>query len=130
MAHAKVLPVLKASVADWTYLSPAAFIAPGERTGKFRLGDTDLVTDAKGESRISAEDYAIALVDELKIRSTSTSSSPLPTESAAIRRAPAARLPLASAAPPWPAFAGVQIRPMRVTGTPAMMRGTRARQAQ
>lgn len=66
LAHANVLPVLKASDAEWSCLSPAAMIAPGEQTGKFRLGGTDLVTDAKGESRISAEDYAVALVDELE----------------------------------------------------------------
>jgi len=41
-------------------------IQPGERTGKFRLGGKQLVTDEKGESRISAEDYAVALVDELE----------------------------------------------------------------
>jgi putative NADH-flavin reductase len=51
---------------DWAYFSPAGFIQPGERTGKFRLGKDDLVVDRKGESRISAEDYAIALVDELE----------------------------------------------------------------
>jgi uncharacterized protein len=66
LAHRDVLPVLKESNLDWSYLSPAAFIQPGERTGKFRLGGTQLVTDEKGESRISAEDYAIALVDELE----------------------------------------------------------------
>jgi len=66
LAHRDVLPVLKESNLDWSYLSPAAFIQPGERTGKFRLGGTRLVTDDKGESRISAEDYAIALVDELE----------------------------------------------------------------
>ncbi len=66
VAHTNLLPVLKASSADWSYLSPAALIQPGERTGKFRLGGTELVTDAKGESRISAEDYAVALVDELE----------------------------------------------------------------
>ena len=55
-----------ASDLDWTYLSPAGLIQPGERTGKFRLGTTKLLTDAKGESNISAEDYAIALVDELE----------------------------------------------------------------
>ncbi len=66
LAHGNVLPVLKASDLDWTYLSPAGLIQPGERTGKFRLGTTKLLTDAKGESRISAEDYAIALVDELE----------------------------------------------------------------
>lgn len=51
---------------DWTFLSPSALIEPGERTGKFRLGKDQLLVDDKGQSRISAEDYAIALVDELE----------------------------------------------------------------
>lgn len=51
---------------DWTVFAPAAFIAPGERTGKFRTGAQTLIADANGESRISAEDYAIAFVDELE----------------------------------------------------------------
>ena len=51
---------------DWTFLSPSALIQPGERTGKFRLGTDQLLVDAKGNSSISAEDYAIALVDELE----------------------------------------------------------------
>ncbi|MEO0030672.1 MAG: hypothetical protein RIS94_430 [Pseudomonadota bacterium] len=51
---------------DWTFFSPAAFIEPGPRTGKFRLGTDQLVTDEKGESRISFADYAIAMVDELE----------------------------------------------------------------
>ncbi|HEV7256278.1 MAG TPA: NAD(P)-dependent oxidoreductase [Bosea sp. (in: a-proteobacteria)] len=51
---------------DWTFLSPSAVIAPGERTGTFRLGLDQLLVDGKGESRISAEDYAVALVDELE----------------------------------------------------------------
>jgi putative NADH-flavin reductase len=48
----------------WTYFSPAGSIAPGKRTGQFRLGGDQLVTDAKGDSKISIEDYAVALVDE------------------------------------------------------------------
>lgn len=51
---------------DWTFLSPSALIQPGERTGKFRLGNDQLLVDDKGNSSISAEDYAIALVDELE----------------------------------------------------------------
>jgi len=51
---------------DWTFLSPSALIEPGERTGKFRLGKDQLLVDDNGQSRISAEDYAIALVDELE----------------------------------------------------------------
>ena len=70
MAHRDILPILREASLDtdidWTYLSPAAMIQPGERTGKFRLGKTALVVDDKGESKISAEDYAVALVDELE----------------------------------------------------------------
>lgn len=51
---------------DWTMLSPAAIIEPGARTGKFRLGTDTLLTDDKGESRLSLEDYAVAMVDELE----------------------------------------------------------------
>ncbi|MFL9882236.1 NAD(P)-dependent oxidoreductase [Paraburkholderia agricolaris] len=51
---------------DWTFFAPAALIAPGERTGKFRTGANALIADAEGNSRISAEDYAIAFVDELE----------------------------------------------------------------
>lgn len=51
---------------DWTFLSPSAVIAPGERTGTFRLGGDQLLVGADGQSRISQEDYAIALIDELE----------------------------------------------------------------
>jgi putative NADH-flavin reductase len=51
---------------DWTVLSPSAMIAPGERTGRFRLGDDALLVDASGESRISVQDYAVAMLDELE----------------------------------------------------------------
>jgi putative NADH-flavin reductase len=54
------------STLDWTFLSPSAVIAPGERTGKFRLGKDAVLVDADGKSRISIPDYAIALVDELE----------------------------------------------------------------
>ena len=65
-AHIQVLRNLEKSSIDWTYFSPAAFFEPGERTGKFRLGKDDLITDPQGNSRISFADYAIALVDELE----------------------------------------------------------------
>lgn len=51
---------------DWTVLSPSAMIARGERTGRFRLGTDALLVDAKGESRISSQDYAVAMIDELE----------------------------------------------------------------
>ncbi|MDR3389700.1 MAG: NAD(P)-dependent oxidoreductase [Rudaea sp.] len=52
---------------DWTFLSPSAEFAPGERTGKFRLGGERLLVDANGKSSISMEDFAIAFVDELEV---------------------------------------------------------------
>ena len=51
---------------EWTMLSPSAIIAPGERTGKFRLGGDQLLADAQGNSNISVEDYAVAFIDELE----------------------------------------------------------------
>ena len=51
---------------DWAFLSPSQSFAPGARTGIFRLGDDRLLVDAKGESAISMEDFAIAMVDELE----------------------------------------------------------------
>jgi hypothetical protein len=51
---------------DWTFISPAAEIGPGERTGKYRTGEDQLLADKDGRSFISYEDYAVALVDELE----------------------------------------------------------------
>lgn len=53
-------------VLNWTFLSPSALFEPGERTGKFRLGDDVLLADDEGKSWISMEDYAIALADEIE----------------------------------------------------------------
>lgn len=51
---------------DWSFLSPAAHLVPGERTGRFRIGGDQLLVDEKGESNISVQDYAVALIDELE----------------------------------------------------------------
>ena len=67
MPAANALNRLRAEPAlDWTFLSPSAVIAPGERTGKFRLGKDEVLIGPDGKSRISIPDYAIALVDELE----------------------------------------------------------------
>jgi putative NADH-flavin reductase len=50
---------------NWTFLSPSALFFNGPRTGQFRLGKDQLLTDEKGSS-ISFADYAIALIDELE----------------------------------------------------------------
>jgi putative NADH-flavin reductase len=52
--------------ADWTYVSPPATFEPGTRTGGFRRGETTLLTAEDGVSRISAEDFAIAVLDEVE----------------------------------------------------------------
>lgn len=51
---------------EWTFLCPSHSLVPGERTGKFRLGTDKLLIGADGESRISLEDYAVAMIDELE----------------------------------------------------------------
>jgi uncharacterized protein len=51
---------------DWTFISPSRMFVAGERTGIFRYGKDDLLFDANGESRISFEDFALALVNELE----------------------------------------------------------------
>ncbi|MBK5722075.1 NAD(P)H-binding protein [Dysgonomonas sp. Marseille-P4677] len=51
---------------DWTLVSPALDMFPGERTGKYRLNTESPVFDNEGDSKISVQDFAVAVVDELK----------------------------------------------------------------
>lgn len=63
--------LMKENGIDWVFFSPAANLGdlgakgPGQRTGVYRLGKDELITDANGNSFISVEDYAKAMVDEL-----------------------------------------------------------------
>jgi uncharacterized protein len=50
---------------DWVFIAPSAWLRPGERTGVFRTGKDDMLFAADGTSRISNEDYALALIDEV-----------------------------------------------------------------
>ncbi|MEV6943075.1 NAD(P)H-binding protein [Streptomyces sp. NPDC051172] len=52
--------------ADHVYLSPPALLEPGVRTGRYRRGTDTLLIGADGRSWISAEDLAVAVVDELE----------------------------------------------------------------
>lgn len=56
----------KNTTLDWTFLSPAINLAPGERTGQFRLGTEQPVFDENGESAISVKDLAVAVLDEIE----------------------------------------------------------------
>lgn len=51
---------------DWIFFSPAGTLEPGKRTGVFHLGKDNLIVDKNGNSHISVEDYAVAMVDELE----------------------------------------------------------------
>jgi uncharacterized protein len=67
-AQARALDVFRSSKADvdWTFISPAALIEDGARTGRYRVGGDNLLVDEKGVSRIAAPDYAVALLDRLE----------------------------------------------------------------
>ncbi|WP_443063354.1 EamA family transporter [Streptomyces sp. NBC_00445] len=72
----EVKPVAAAGVAqlraceghggNWAYLAPPALLVPGERTGHYRRGTDTLLTAAGSRSWISAEDLAVAVLDELE----------------------------------------------------------------
>jgi uncharacterized protein len=51
---------------EWTFLTPAQTLQSGQRTGRFRLGGDQVMADAEGQCRISVEDYAVAMIDELE----------------------------------------------------------------
>ncbi|CAH9049601.1 hypothetical protein PSECIP111951_00352 [Pseudoalteromonas holothuriae] len=54
------------STLNWVFVSPAAQIFPGERTGFYRIGGEQLLVDNEGNSKISVQDYAKALIDEVE----------------------------------------------------------------
>jgi putative NADH-flavin reductase len=58
--------VYRTSDVDWTFFAPAGLIQPGQRTGRYRTARDHLVVDGEGRSSISAEDYAVALLDEVE----------------------------------------------------------------
>ena len=66
LAAAEALEVFRAyeGPVDWSYVSPGALLEPGERTGHYRLGGDELLVDEHGASRITMEDFAIAMLDE------------------------------------------------------------------
>src|SRR3954453_22365669 len=51
---------------EWSFISPGAVLAPGERTGRYRLGGDRLLVAEDGRSHISMEDFAIAILDEVQ----------------------------------------------------------------
>ena len=66
LAHRESLKIFQQSDLDWTFFSPAAEFESGERRGVFQIGGNQLLVDAAGRSRISVQDFAIALLDEVE----------------------------------------------------------------
>lgn len=60
--------VLARSDTSWSHVCPPANLAPGARTGRYRLGADTLVVGPDGTSQITMEDLAVALVDEAETR--------------------------------------------------------------
>jgi uncharacterized protein len=64
-AHIEALDLYRLSDRNWTYVSPSAgLVQPGKRTGRFRIGGDQLLVQEDGTSDISADDLAIAVLDE------------------------------------------------------------------
>ncbi|RKF18693.1 NAD(P)-dependent oxidoreductase [Alginatibacterium sediminis] len=68
LAQGEALKVFKQSESklNWTFISPAADIFPGDKRSSYRKGGDTLLTDEEGNSRISVSDYALAMIDELE----------------------------------------------------------------
>lgn len=68
LGQGRALEVFRASTSplNWTFVSPAALLQPGERTGHYRTGGDQLLKDAAGNSQISVADFAAAMLDELE----------------------------------------------------------------
>lgn len=68
LAHREALNLYRLSNRNWTYLSPSAgLVTRGERTGRFRVGGDQLLVAADGTSDISADDLAVAIIDEAEV---------------------------------------------------------------
>ncbi len=64
-AGGEALDIYRLSNRNWTYVSPSAgLVQPGKRTGRFRIGGDQLLVTEDGTSDISADDLAVAVLDE------------------------------------------------------------------
>jgi putative NADH-flavin reductase len=68
LAHRETLNAFRSEGVDldWTYVCPPTGIAPGERTGVYRVGVDRLLVDEEGQSTVSAEDFAVGVADLLE----------------------------------------------------------------
>ncbi len=66
LAEVYLVDLMAENSIDWVFFSPAGMLEPGLRTAKYRLGKDDLIVNESGESKISVQDYAVAMIDELE----------------------------------------------------------------
>ena len=67
LAHREALEIWRrVKELDWTYVSPPAVLCAGTRTGEYRVGHNEMLTDDHHQSRISVEDLAVAVVDQVE----------------------------------------------------------------
>ena len=66
LSHREALGAIRNSPFNWTFVSPPFDIFEGTRTGHYRFGTDQMVVDQDGKSRISMEDYAKAVIDEVE----------------------------------------------------------------
>jgi putative NADH-flavin reductase len=68
LAHADVLELLRqaATPVSWTVVTPPRRFDDSGRTGSYRVGGDGLLLGDDGLSRISLEDFAVAIVDEVE----------------------------------------------------------------
>ena len=51
---------------EWTFLSPPAWLEPGQRHGTYRVGCEQILLNGDDFAGISLEDLAVAVVDEIE----------------------------------------------------------------
>lgn len=51
---------------EWTFLSPAILLEPGQRTGQYRVGQDAPLMNGDQPGRISVQDLAVAVADEIE----------------------------------------------------------------
>ena len=67
LAARDALTLLRAEASlEWTFLSPAVFLEPGERKGNFRIGSEQVLMNGDKPASITVADLAVAIVDEIE----------------------------------------------------------------
>lgn len=58
--------IRKEATLEWSFVSPAVFLEPGERKGGFRIGGEQVLMNGDKPAAITVSDLAVAIVDEVE----------------------------------------------------------------